>query len=75
MISLHWSHIATQHGACLFFVKISFSFVNFKYLSFFDCELIPAMGAPVAIFVAAWRNLQRGRRCVAESVPGTMQKI
>jgi hypothetical protein len=53
--------------------------VNLKYSSFamvfFACEQIPAMGAPAAIFVAAWRNPPRGRICVAESVMRTMQNI
>jgi hypothetical protein len=52
MISLHLSHISTRPRAYLFFFKNSFSFINFKFLSFavvkFSCELIPAMGAPLA---------------------------
>jgi hypothetical protein len=52
MISLHWSHIASRHGAYLFFLKNLISFENFKFSSFamvlFACELIPAMGAPTA---------------------------
>jgi hypothetical protein len=38
----------------------------------FACERIPAMGAPTAIFVAAWQNSPRGRCCVAESTTGAM---
>jgi hypothetical protein len=52
MISSHYSHISTRHGAYLFFFKNLFSFGNCKFLSFavvlYACELIPAMGAPAA---------------------------
>jgi hypothetical protein len=52
MISSHYAHIATRHGAYLFLLKKLFSFVNFKFSSFamviFAYELIPAMGAPAA---------------------------
>jgi hypothetical protein len=39
----------------------------------FACELITAMGAPAAIFVAPWWNPPRGWFCVAESATGTTQ--
>jgi hypothetical protein len=48
MISLHYSHIAARKGAYFFFLKNSFSFVNFKFSWIFACEPIPAMGAPAA---------------------------
>jgi hypothetical protein len=71
MILLHCSHISARHGACLFLFKNWFLFVNFKFLSFdvvlFACERIPAMGAPAAIFEAAWRNPARGRREINEA--------
>jgi hypothetical protein len=44
------THIATRHGAYLFFFQNLFLFVNFKFWSFamviFASELIPAMEAP-----------------------------
>jgi hypothetical protein len=62
-----------EHIYSFFFY--SFSFVNFKFLSFaiviFAYELIPAMGAPTAIFVALWWNLPQGRLCVADTTTGT----
>jgi hypothetical protein len=71
MISLHFSHISSRHGA-YFFYFFKFVFVcKFKYSSFalvlFASELIPAVGAPAAIFVAVWRNPPQERRCVGES--------
>jgi hypothetical protein len=54
----------------------NFFFVNFKYLSFglvlFACERISDMGAPTAIFVAAWQNPPLGWCCMAESATGTI---
>jgi hypothetical protein len=54
MISSHCSHIATRHGAYLFFLKNSF--VNFKFSSsavvIFACELIPAVAILFRTFPA-----------------------